>query len=1045
LTNFTGKAALTKAIRLLLRFLKITGITLISVLLLLFLAPYFFPDTVGRQIKHWTNQSIRGDLNFSRARLSFFTHFPSLTLTLYDVDLKGSAPFQKDTLLSANKLGFGVNLQKLIFDHSVSVNKIFLNGAYIHVMVNEDGQANYNIYVSDTTVKTNHTDSAAASLHLEKIVIKDSYLEYNDRSVPMLIQAEHFNYEGSGDLSKSIFDLASHIQTDSLNFISNGRSYVKRKAIDANLITHINTKTLALSFENNNILVNKLNIAFSGKVDFLKNGYDINARLSTQNADLYQLITIMPPEYLNWLRETTVKGKVDMSASLQGKYVVSTKEMPDMGVKLSVRDGYISYRNATMPISRLNLSTELQLPSLDPEKLMIKIDSLAFGMEKESFRLQVETHGLNEPRIEAKADALLDLQNLKKALGISSFDMMGQIRLHLSAKGKYSKKIIRSGLRGKDTVIASIPVFDLQCALKNGYVKYNQVSQPMENIFINMQTSCPDSDYRHVVFKIDTLHATALNNYIQGKAIVHASADFPMNLNLKGSVDLADIQKLYPLDSLSLSGLLQFDIQNSGKISTERHVFPKTNARISLKNGFIQTKYYPHPIEKINIEANASDNYGDLKSLNCSIGPASLNFEGKPFYFKGSFKNFDDLDYDLSVNGEIDLGKIYQVFAIKEIGVTGFIQAHAGFKGKQSDAKNQRFDLLKNSGTLDVRDLRITSELYPKPFIISQGHFRFDQDKMWFETFKAEYGKSDIELDGFAENAINYVLSKNEILKANFNLKAKTIDLNEFTVYAGSTVVGSGDQSAGGVIMIPTNLDLTIKATADHVLYNDMSLNSFQGGINLRNGEIELTETGFELIGCQVSMKGKYGNITPLRANFEYQLQARDFDVQRAYKEIKLFHDLASSAQHASGIISIDYTLSGKLNENMLPIYPSLIGNGVLSVKNVKFNGWKLFNTVSSETGKSELKDPDLSKIDVKSSIKNNLITIERLKFKTGGMRIRFEGQTSFDNKVNFKLRIGLPPLGIIGIPIRVTGNADNPKIKMSKSDSDPLQEKETE
>jgi AsmA protein len=245
--------------------------------------------------------------------------------------------------------------------------------------------------------------------------------------------------------------------------------------------------------------------------------------------------------------------------------------------------------------------------------------------------------------------------------------------------------------------------------------------------------------------------------------------------------------------------------------------------------------------------------------------------------------------------------------------------------------------------------------------------------------------------------------------------------------------------------MIPANLDLTIKAEADQVSYNDIKLNQFTGGVNIRDGGIELTETGFEMIGCQASMSGKYASTSPLRANFEYKLVAKDFDVQRAYREVKIFHDLASSAEHASGIISIDYSLSGKLNEKLYPIYPSLAGGGVLSVKNVKFKGWKLFNTVSSTSGKTDLKDPDLSKIDVKSNIKNNLITIERLKFKTGGFRIRFEGQTSFDNKVNFKMRIGLPPLGIIGIPLRITGNSDNPKIKLGKSDSDPLEEKTEE
>jgi AsmA protein len=1034
---------LNKTIRIFLRILKIAGIAILTLLLLLFLAPYFFPDTVGKQIKQWTNQSIKGDLNFSKARLSFFTHFPSLTLTLYDVDLKGSAPFQKDTLLSADKLGFGVNLEKLIFGHQVSVNKIFLSSAFMHIMVDENGLANYNIYVSDTSARSEHTDTAAASLHLEKIIIKDSRLEYNDKSVPMLIQAEHFYYEGSGDLSKSIFDLASHIRTDSLNFIFNNHSYVRRKAIDANLVTHINTKTLALSFENNNVFVNKLNIAFSGKVDFLKNGYSLNTRLSTKDADLYQLITILPPEYLNWLRKTTVKGKVDLSAFLNGKYIVSANEKPDLNVKLGIRDGFMSYQNATMPVDGLNISAQVELPSLDPEKLHVKVDTFRFAMEKESFHLQMESLGLTEPRIEVKAEAALDLQNLKKALGLSGFDMKGEINMQLSSKGKFSSKIVQSSFRKKDTVIGSIPVFNLRCSLKNGYIKYNQLSQPLQNIFVDMKAECPDSNYRHAYFKIDSLYATAINNFIQGRAIVHASADFPMDLRLKGLLNLADIQKIYPLDSLTLSGLFQFDIRNIGKYAPDRHIFPKTNARFSLKDGFIQTKYYPHPIEKINIEVHALDKNSDLKSLECSVGPASLSFEEKPFYFSGRFDNFEDLNYDVSLHGEIDLGKIYKVFAQKDLGVTGIIRAHADFKGKQSDAENQRFNLLKNSGTLEVKNLRIIQELYPRPFIISQGHFRFDQDKMWFDAFKAEYGKSDIQLDGFAENIINFVLSKNEILKANFDLKAKNIDLNEFSVYAGNSQSTSGSQPSAGVIMIPANLDLTIKASADQVTYNDIVLQNFQSGVNLRNSEIELDETGFSLIGCQVSMKGKYSSTSTTRAKFEYQLQAKEFDVQKAYQQIKLFHDLASSAQHASGIISIDYSLSGKLNENMYPIYPSLTGGGVLSVKNVKFNGWKLFNTVSKESGKSELKDPDLSKIDIKSSIKNNLITIERTKFKTSGIRIRFEGQTSFDNKVNFKMRIGLPPLGIIGVPVRITGNADNPQIKIGKSDNDPLTEKE--
>jgi len=1078
---------LKKASRFLLSVLKIFGITFASILALLFLAPYLFPDTVGKNIKHWTNQSIKGDLNFTKARLSFFTHFPSLTLTLYDVDLKGSAPFQQDTLLAAEKLGFGVNLQKLIFDHLVSINKIYLSGAYIHVMVNDSGQANYNIYVSDTSTKTASTDSSTASLHLEKIIVKDSRLIYNDRSVPMLIQADHLYYEGTGDLSKSIFDLASHIKSDSLSFELNNHAYVYRKALDANLVTSINTKTLALIFQENKIRMNELNLAFTGRLDFLKNGYDMNFSFSSREAGLNQLVTIFPPEYLDWLRKTTVKGTIDLTSTLKGKYIASTGEMPDYKVKLNIRDGLIDYQDAQIPVSQLNGSAEVELHSLDPEKLYIKIDSLSFRLAQDFFHSRMESTGFSEPKIQLLADAQMNLQNLKLATGIRSFDMQGQLGLHLSVNGKYAKKVVRTSLRKTDTVIASIPAFDMTCNIKNGYVRYYKVAQPVRDIFLTMHAACADADYRHAYFKIDTLHAAALKDYLEASGIVHASTDFPMDLNVRGSIDLSDIRQVYPMDSLTIRGLMLLDIRANGKYAPEHHLFPKTTALFNLKDGFIQTRYYPHPIEKINVSLNASDNGGDLNSLNCSLRPASLSFEGKPFYFEGELKNFDDLNYNLSVNGEIDLGKIYQVFARKDIGVSGYIRAKAHFRGKQSDAKNGRYDLLENAGTIDVKDLAVTHELFPKPFLIRRGHFRFDRDKMWFETFQANYGKSDLQLDGFVENVINYALAKDEILKANFNLKAKNIDLNEFAVYASSATAGNKSQTSTdvtatsgvttggtatgetatsgtatgrmttgrmttngmatggtttGVIMIPRNLDLTIKAEADKITYNDIDLTQFTGGVNIRDGGIELTETGFEMIGCQTTMSGKYASTSPLRANFEYKLVARDFDVQRAYTEIKLFHDLASSAEHASGIVSIDYSLSGKLNEKLYPIYPSLSGSGVLSVKNVKFKGWKLFNTVSSSSGKADLKDPDLSKIDVKSSIKNNLITIERLKFKTGSFRIRFEGQTSFDNKVNFKMRIGLPPLGIIGIPLRITGSSDNPKIKLGKSDNDPLEEK---
>ncbi|HRI19587.1 MAG TPA: hypothetical protein PLA68_01480, partial [Panacibacter sp.] len=55
--------------KIVLKILKITGITLGSILLLLFLLPYLFPGTIAKKIKELANSSINGELNFSDAKL----------------------------------------------------------------------------------------------------------------------------------------------------------------------------------------------------------------------------------------------------------------------------------------------------------------------------------------------------------------------------------------------------------------------------------------------------------------------------------------------------------------------------------------------------------------------------------------------------------------------------------------------------------------------------------------------------------------------------------------------------------------------------------------------------------------------------------------------------------------------------------------------------------------------------------------------------------------------------------------------------------------
>jgi AsmA protein len=308
-------------------------------------------------------------------------------------------------------------------------------------------------------------------------------------------------------------------------------------------------------------------------------------------------------------------------------------------------------------------------------------------------------------------------------------------------------------------------------------------------------------------------------------------------------------------------------------------------------------------------------------------------------------------------------------------------------------------------------------------------------------------------MNGYLQNVFNFATTDTGVLRGAFSLNSTYINADEFM---SETEVASTNSNPSpnpetksttakaetGVIIIPSNLDLKFQANAKKANFNELTLNQTKGTISIKNGKLTMQNTGFNLIGCGVTMNANYQASTPKKAQFEYNIKASDFDIKRAYNEIKIFREMASAAEKAEGIISLEYNLKGRLNTNMEPVYPSLVGNGIVSIKDIKIHGMKMFSAVAKKTNKEEIKNPELSKVEIKSSIKNNIITLERFKFKFAGFRPRIEGTTSLDGRLNLKMRLGLPPLGIIGIPLTIKGNKDNPKVKIGRK-SDDLEETE--
>ena len=1036
----------SRLFRIVKKSIKVIVISIVSLLLILFLLPYIMPGTISNKIKSFVNRSIDGKIEFSKARLSFFNHFPSLTLTLYDFSSTGSAPFQNEKLLSAGEIAMGISIPALVRG-DITINEFYITGADINVHVNEKGDANYNVYKSHApSTSANSSGDTTTALKLEKIVIEKSNLVYNDLSSDVLINAHELNYSGKGDLSKAIFGLTSHLAIDSFDFYYDNEPYILKRKVQADLITNINTNSLALEFRKNKLRINKLPLEFTGKYEFLERGYKMDFELKSSDAEFADVFTALPPSYQHWLEKTRIEGSAELHAALSGRYIAGTDTMPDLSFNMKVRNGFVAYDKAPVPLSNLYLDFNSRLPALNMDSLSLNIDSVFFNVEKDYMGAVVKIKGYQAPEILARVNSELDLEKLDRAMGFAEYDMKGKMSISLNANGRYATGQNPRRFR-KDIVTTSIPSFNIRSSLKGGYLHFTSLPQPIQLINFNAHAACPDNDYRHISAAVEEIDIKAMNNYLKGFIRLKNADDFPVDANLDGVFHLADIQQFYPLDSTAISGSMVVNIRSNGNYEPENKVFPKTEATLKIKDASLRTKYYPAPIEKIAVDASIKNKEGTLRDLQVDLQPVSFEFEGKPFMVKADLKNFDDIHYNILSKGDLDVGKIYKVFSQEGLDVQGTISTDLALSGSQSDAAAGRYSRLQNSGTLKVNKLLVVSYLYPLPFFIDEGVFRFNQDQMSFDQFRATYGKSTVVLSGSCSNLFNYVAG-NGSLRGDLHLRSDYLLLDELMAYHSDTVSARPDSlgaGSNGVIMAPNDLDLKFTADVLRVDYNKMKIDSVKGEVLLKEGEIKMNQAGFKFAGAATTMDASYRSLSPARALFNCHLKMDDFDVQKMYKEAELFRQLAPAAEKAHGIIAVDYNLEGKLNGDMYPIMPSLKGGGVLSVKNVKLKGLKFFSAMSKETGKEDINDPDLSKINFKTSIKNNVVTLEKTKIKVSGFRLRLQGQSDFDGRIKFNCRVGLPPFGIIGVPVKVTGTGEQPIIKVGKTDSLPLEEQKEE
>ena len=161
------------------------------------------------------------------------------------------------------------------------------------------------------------------------------------------------------------------------------------------------------------------------------------------------------------------------------------------------------------------------------------------------------------------------------------------------------------------------PGFGTELKIVDAMFKYPDMPQAATDINVHMLVANPNGDIAKTVIDVRQLHMEFGNNPIDGRVLVRGMDPMYVDGNLKASVNLAELTNVFPIQDLTLRGLLKVDARAEGTYSDTK--MPVINADMLLTNGYVKAKDFPEPIERLNMAANILNTTGNTDDTRINV------------------------------------------------------------------------------------------------------------------------------------------------------------------------------------------------------------------------------------------------------------------------------------------------------------------------------------------------------------------------------------------------------------------------------------------
>ncbi|MGI4873949.1 MAG: AsmA-like C-terminal region-containing protein [Janthinobacterium lividum] len=596
------------------------GILAFVVLLVVALAaaPFLFKDKLRALADKQIAQRVRAKVQYNPADIdvTLLSTFPDLSVDIKNLRVIGLDSFSRDTLAYLPDLRVGLDLMSVIKGQQIDIKRIELDRPDISAKVLKSGRPNWDIMISDSAAAAKGQDTSQVNLAIQGWKVTDGRLRYEDRTIPVKMDARGINHSGKGDFTKNVFDLTSNTTIAKLTANYAGVDYLTDKQLTADVAMSMDLNRNVYTFKDNQVKLNDFALGFAGTVG-LPNATDIayDVTFKALQTDFKTILSLVPGVFTEKFKNVEAGGQVAFNGYYKG--LQNKLRMPGYGLNLAVTGGRFKYPELPQEAKNINVKMVVDNPSGFTNNVKVNVSQFHLDLGTNPVDGNVSIDGLAPMKVDGRVKANVNLAEMLKVYPVPGVDARGQFFVDATGKGTYSK--------------TQMPVVNAAIRMTNGYVKSNKFPAPIQDINLAGTVVNTTGQVNDTQVNLSRFHMMLEGEPLDGTLTAHNINSPVFDAHVNGTVDLTKMTKIFPLEGMTVTGRVSGNVAAAGNmadVQAGRYQNVKASGTVQAKNVTYKSKELPQGVNISSAAGTFNNNQITLQSVNGTAGTSDFAASG---------------------------------------------------------------------------------------------------------------------------------------------------------------------------------------------------------------------------------------------------------------------------------------------------------------------------------------------------------------------------------------------------------------------------------